>query len=65
MSVSCPRYVCIYVRVLCFVPCFVREYMVDLEKKIAKAGSKVVKLDEDGNVTTATGPASSDNAMSK
>lgn len=41
--------------------------MVDLEAKIAKAGSKVVKLDEDGNVTTATGPhgASSDNAMTK
>lgn len=39
--------------------------MVDLENKIAKAGSKVVKLDEDGNVTTGTGPASSDNAMTK
>lgn len=39
--------------------------MVDLESKIAKAGSKVVKLDANGNVMTATGPASSGNAMSK
>lgn len=43
----------------------VREYMVGLEAKIAKAGSRVVKLDEDGNITTATGPARSDNPMTK
>lgn len=47
------------------VSCGARQYMVDLETKIAKAGSKVVKLDADGNVTTATGPASADNAMTK
>lgn len=54
---------CTVVPMLC--PCRVREYLADLESKIAKSGSKVVKLDEDGNVTTASGPSSSDNAMSK
>lgn len=42
-----------------------REYMADLETKLAKAGSKVVKLDADGNVATASAAASSNNAMNK
>lgn len=39
--------------------------MADLESKLAKAGSKVVKLDADGNVATTNAAASSNNAMSK
>ena len=73
MSMPCPRHVLVVCVHLMSVVCpshvrggfRVREYMVDLEKKIAKAGSKVLRLDEDGNVTTTAGPTSSDNAMTK
>ncbi|CAN0009641.1 unnamed protein product, partial [Ectocarpus fasciculatus] len=42
-----------------------KAYLADLETKIAKAGSKMPKLDADGNMGSAAASASSDNAMSK
>lgn len=32
-----------------------REYLADLEKQLAKAGGKIVTLDEDGNPSVAAG----------
>lgn len=40
-------------------------YLADLEKKLAKAGSKVLRLDADGNIIAANTAGGSDNAMSK
>ncbi|CAM9136680.1 unnamed protein product, partial [Hapterophycus canaliculatus] len=42
-----------------------KEYMADLEEKVAKAGSKVLNLDPDGNVCISKTSTSSDNALSK
>lgn len=39
-----------------------RAYMNDLEKQLATSGSRIVVLDEDGNVSTAAGGVADSNS---
>lgn len=42
-----------------------RVYLADLEEKLAKAGSKILRLDADGNINAPNVSGGSDNALSK